>query len=346
MSGYIITEDFIELKRLYEEGNIGKFENKISSYTADDLREFAAYFSLDISSKDEYYNVKIISEITYNLILKEKFTKNDRFVILALKHWGRCVYLSCEKGLWRDVIKYGNLIYEYTLDNDEKWDIQDYLSQAYFYQGNYERELFYRKRILDQNDYLSLYNYALALFHNQRYEEAKLYNQLCIEQNEFPPAFRNQAHISIVLENDYVKAYDFCDKALEVYYKKEKDFPLVYPIIYLLQQIFICGLCSNYELYKRLMIRKEEFEDGIKSNNKLAENVHMVRFIEICSLTNRAIFYFENVEFLDSINLFHKAEKNIDAEMKIIDEKVILNTYYGKIKEVVSLYILFIQIIN
>ena len=186
----------------------------------------------------------------------------------------------------------------------------------------------------------------MALFHNQRYEEAKLYNQLCIEQNEFPPAFRNQAHISIVLENDYVKAYDFCDKALEVYYKKEKDFPLVYPIIYLLQQIFICGLCSNYELYKRLMIRKEEFEDGIKSNNKLAENVHMVRFIETCSLTNRAIFYFENVEFLDSINLFHKAEKNIDAEMKIIDEKVILNTYYGKIKEVVSLYILFIQIIN
>lgn len=94
------------------------------------------------------------------------------------------------------------------------------------------------------------------------------------------------------------------------------------------------------------MIRKEEFEDGIKSNNKLAENIHMVRFIEICSLTNRAIFYFENVEFLDSINLFHKAEKNIDAEMKIIDEKVILNTYYGKIKGVVSLYILFIQIIN
>lgn len=332
MSGYIITEDFIELKRLYEEGNIGKFENKISSYTADDLREFAAYFSLDISSKDEYYNVKIISEITYNLILKEKFTKNDRFIILALNHLGRCVNLSCEKGLWKDVIKYGNLIYEYTLDDDEKWDIQHYLSQAYFYQGNYEKELFYRKRILDQNDYLSLYNYALALFHNQRYEEAKLYNQLCIEQNEFPPAFRNQAHISIVLENDYVKAYDFCDKALEVYYKKEKDFPLVYPIIYLLQQIFICGLCSNYELYKRLMIRKEEFEDGIKSNNKLAENVHMVRFIEICSLTNRAIFYFENVEFLDSINLFHKAEKNIDAEMKIIDEKVILNTYYGKLK--------------
>lgn len=113
--------------------------------------------------------------------LKEKCTKNDRFIILALKHLGRCVYLSCKKGLWKDVIKYGNLIYEYTLDNDEKWGIQDYLSQAYFYQGNYERELFYRKRILDQNDYLSLYNYALALFHNhQSYEEAKLYNQLCI----------------------------------------------------------------------------------------------------------------------------------------------------------------------
>ncbi len=32
--------------------------------------------------------------------------------------------------------------------------------------------------------------------------------------------------------------------------------------------------------------------------------------------------------------------------MKIIDEKVLLYTYYGKIKEVVSLYILFIQIIN
>lgn len=63
-------------------------------------------------------------------------------------------------------------------------------------------------------------------------------------------------------------------------------------------------------------------------------------------MTNRAIFYFEKVEFLDSINLFHKAEKNIDAEIKIIDEKVILNTYYGKIKEIVSLYILFIQIIN
>lgn len=57
------------------------------------------------------------------------------------------------------------------------------------------------------------------------------------------------------------------------------------------------------------MIRKEEFEDGINRNNKLAENIHVVRFIEICSLTNRAIFCFENVEFLDSINLFHKAEK-------------------------------------
>ena len=69
------------------------------------MREFAAYFSLDISSEDEYYNVKIISEITYNLMLNEKFIKNDRFIILVLKHWGRCVYLSCEKGLWRDVIK-------------------------------------------------------------------------------------------------------------------------------------------------------------------------------------------------------------------------------------------------
>lgn len=82
---------------------------------------------------DEYYNVKIISEITYNLVLKEKFTKNDRFIILALKYWGRCVYLSCEKELWKDIIKYGDLIYEYTLDKDEKWDIQDFLSQAYFY---------------------------------------------------------------------------------------------------------------------------------------------------------------------------------------------------------------------
>lgn len=346
MSGYVITEDFIELKRLYEEGNIDKFEKKISSYTADDLREFASYFSLDISSKDEYYNVKIISEITYNLVLKERFTKDDRFIILALKHWGRCVYLSCEKGLWKDVIKYGNLIYEYTLDNDEKWDIQDYLSRAYFYQGNYEKELFYRKRILDQNDYLSLYNYALALFHNQRYEEARLYNQLCIEQYEFPPAFRNQAHISIVLDNDYVKAYDFCDKGLEVYYKREKDFPLVYPIIYLLQQIFICGLCSSDELYKRLELHKEKGENGIKCNDKLAEKIYMVRFIEICSLTNRAIYNFENVEFRNSINLFHKAQINIDAEKKIIDEKIILNTYYDKINEVVSLYILFIQIIN
>lgn len=254
MSGYVITKDFIELRKLYEEGNIDKFEKKISSYTADDLREFAAFFSLDISSKEEYYNVKIISEITYNLVLKENYTKNDRFIIFAIKHWGRCVYLSFEKGLWKDVIKYGNLIYEYTLDDDEKWDIQDYLSRAYFYQGDNEKELFYRKRILNQNDYLSLYNYALALFHNQRYVEAKLYNQLCIEQYEFPPAFRNQAHISIVLDNDYVKAYDFCDKALEVYYKAEKDFPLVNPIIYLLQQLFICGLCSSNELYKRLMM--------------------------------------------------------------------------------------------
>ncbi len=94
------------------------------------------------------------------------------------------------------------------------------------------------------------------------------------------------------------------------------------------------------------MIYKENFEGGIKSNDKLAENIHMVRFIETCSLTNRAIYYFENVEFLNSINLLHKAQTNIDAEMKIIDEKVILNIYYGKIKEVVSLYILFIQIIN
>ena len=77
-----------------------------------------------------------------------------------------------------DVIKYRNLIYECTLDNNEKWDIQDYLSRAYFYQGNYEKGLFYRKRILDHNDHLSLYNYALALFYDQRYEEARLYNQL------------------------------------------------------------------------------------------------------------------------------------------------------------------------
>ena len=46
--------------------------------------------------------------------------------------------------------------------------------------------------------------YALALFHNQRYEEAKLYNQLCIEQNEFPPAFRNQVHISIGTRMDQI----------------------------------------------------------------------------------------------------------------------------------------------
>lgn len=89
-----------------------------SSNCTNDLREFATYFSLVISLKDEYYNVKIISEITYNLVLKEKIIKDDRFIILILKHWGRCVYLSCEKGLWKDVIKYGNLIYEYTLDND------------------------------------------------------------------------------------------------------------------------------------------------------------------------------------------------------------------------------------
>lgn len=346
MSGYVITKDFIELKKFYEEGNIDKLEKKVSSYTADDLREFAAYFSLDISSKNEYYNVKIISEIAYNLVLKEKFTKDDRFIILALKHWGRCVYLSCEKRLWKDVIKYRELIYEYTLNDEERWDIQDYLSQAYFYQGNYEKELFYRKNILNQNDYLSLYNYALALFHNQRYEEAKLYNQLCIEQYEFPPAFRNQAHISIVLENDYVKAYDFCDKALEVYYKNEKDFPLVYPIIYLLHKIFICGLCSSDELYKRLMIHKEKYEDGIKNNNKLVNNIYLIRFVEICTLTNRAIYYFENVEFSNSINLFHKSETNIDAEIKIIGEKIILSSYYSKLKEVVSLYKLFIQIIN
>ena len=75
MSGYVITKDFIELKKIYEEGNIHKFEKKVSSFTADDLREFAAYFSLNIFSKDEYYNVKIISEISYNLVLKEKFTK-------------------------------------------------------------------------------------------------------------------------------------------------------------------------------------------------------------------------------------------------------------------------------
>lgn len=95
MSVYVITKDFIELKRLYEQGNIDKFEKKIASYTVDDLWEFAAYFSLDISSKDEYYNVKIISEITYHLVLKEKFAKDDKFIICALGHWGRCVYLSC-----------------------------------------------------------------------------------------------------------------------------------------------------------------------------------------------------------------------------------------------------------
>lgn len=101
MIGYIITEDFIELKRLYKEGNIDKFENKISSYTADDLYEFAAYFTLDISLKDEYYNVKIISEITYNLVLKESLQKmidllflllnigEDVFIYLVKKDCGR-----------------------------------------------------------------------------------------------------------------------------------------------------------------------------------------------------------------------------------------------------------------
>lgn len=136
-------------------------------------------------------------------------------------------------------------------------------------------------------------------------------NQLCIELYEFPPAFRNQAHISIVLDNDYVKAYDFCDKALEVYYKRKKDFPLVCSIVYLLQQIFICGLCSSDELYKRLELRKKEFENEIKCNDKLDINIHMVCFIEICSLTNRAMYNFENVELRNSINSFHKSQTNI-----------------------------------
>ena len=57
MNNYIIKKDFVDLKKIYEENNIELFEKRISTYSPKELFEFAAYFSLNISSKDEYYNV-------------------------------------------------------------------------------------------------------------------------------------------------------------------------------------------------------------------------------------------------------------------------------------------------
>jgi len=62
-------KDFITLKALYEEGSIDKLEKKISNYSANELYEFATYFSLVKNSDDEYYNEKIISEISYCILL-------------------------------------------------------------------------------------------------------------------------------------------------------------------------------------------------------------------------------------------------------------------------------------
>lgn len=163
-------------------------------------------------------------------------------MVLVLKYLGRCVYLSSERKLWNDVIKYGSLIFEFTLDEDEKVTVLDYLSLAHFYQGDFEKELYYREILLNDKDFLSLYNYALALFHNQRYEEARFYNNRCLEKYEFPPALRNQAHIFIFLEDDYIKAYNFLESALKAYYENVNEFPLVNPIIYLLHEILICGI--------------------------------------------------------------------------------------------------------
>lgn len=343
---YVIREDFITLKKLYEEGNIDKFEKKISNYSAGELYEFAAYFSLIRISNNEYYNVKVISEISYYILLKVKYNKSDKFVILALKHLGRCVYLSSEKKLWNDVIKYGLLIFEFTLEEDEKITILDYLSLAYFYQGNYGKELYYREKLLDDSDFLSLYNYALALFHNQKYEEARFYNQRCLEKCEFPPALRNQAHICVLLEDDYIKAYGFCEKALKAYYKNEDEYSLVNPIIYLLQELFICALCSSDKLHSELLLHKEEFERGIKNNYRLSNNIHMIYFIEACSFSNRGIYYFEQMEFNESIELFNKALTKIYSEMERLDKSLIIVDFYYKLKGIIEFYILLIKIIH
>lgn len=344
MNNYIIKKDFVDLKKIYEENNIELFEKRISTYSPKELFEFVAYFSLNISSKDEYYNVKILSEIAYNILSKIEIEKADKFVILSLKHLGRCVYLSKEKGNWNDVIKYGLLILEYTLDNDEEKTIQDYLSYAYFCKGDYEKELLFRKKLLEE-DYLSLYNYALALFHNQKYEESRFYYNRCLEKKLFPPALRNQAHVCVVLDNDYDKAYEFCEKAMEAYYKDKESFPEINPIGYLLHQFIISGLCSSEYLYAELSQHKLKFLEAMEKNSELSQNIHIVHFIECCSYSNRAIYYFERMDFDKCWDFFQQSLKIIDTEKKIIDEELVIISFYNKIEETIRVYILLIQVL-
>lgn len=347
MNKYVIKGDFIELKKLYESGSINKFEKKILNYSVQELFEFAAYFSLIIKSNDEYYNVKIIAEIIYNILKKYGSTNIPKELLNYAKgSLGRCLYLSSERKLWNDVIKYGLLLNHYVTDKEEINEITDYLSIAYFYQGNFEKELILRKQLLDNDDYLSLYNYALALFHNKIYEESRFYYQRCLEKFEFPPALRNQAHLTIVLDDDYIKAYEFCERALEVYYRNEHEFPLVNPVIYLTHQLFLCGLCSSDKLYSELAQHKLKFEEEIKKNNKLNNNIHMINFINACSLMNRGIYSFEQTEFRKAVDLFEQAIREISKEISEITDINPLISFNNKLRDVAEFYILLVKIIN
>jgi tetratricopeptide (TPR) repeat protein len=347
MNNYVIKKDFIELKRLYENGNIERFDKKLLDYSIQELLEFAAYFSLNITSKEEYYNVKVVAEIMYNILIKSKICKNmDDLLNYAVSVIGRCIRISVDKEFWNDVIKYGLLLMHYVSDVEEKNALIDYLSLAYFYQGNFQKELKFRKQILDNNDYLSLYNYALALFHDRQYVEARLYYNFCLEKFKFPPAFRNQAHISVILDDNYVEAYEFCQKALDTYYENKSEFPLVNPFIYLIQQLLLCGLCSNDNLLSKLSVHKEKFEKGIQDNSELKNNVHIIRFIDSCSMMNRGIYQFEKTDFKKSVELFDQVIQNIDEEKGNLDYNTYaFNIFCDKLKDVANIYILLVKII-
>lgn len=347
MNNYVIKRDFIELKHLYENGDIEKFEKRILDYSIKDIFEFSAYFSVNIKTNDEYYIVKIIAEIIYNIIQKSvRNSLASEFFYYANNALGRCIYLSSERKLWNDVIKYGTLLSHYVTDEEEVNDILDYLGMAYFYQGNFKKELEIREQLLDNDNYLSLYNYALALFHNMLYEEARVYYQRCLEKLEFPPALRNQAHLSVILDDDYIKAYDFCEKALLAYYKNENQFPLVNPFIYLAHQLFLCGLSSSDKLFSELNQHKLKFEDGIRNNDQLSNNIHMINFINACSLMNRGIHYFEQTDFGKSVELFEQVIQKVHINLNEIDKSTPLGSFNDKLKEVAEFYILLVKIIN
>ncbi|MBC3888430.1 hypothetical protein GH810_08935 [Acetobacterium paludosum] len=339
----MIRKDFVELKHLYEDGKMFFFEEQLSRYTIQEIIEFSQYFSLNVQNKDEYYNVKMIAEIMYNLIIR-----TGNYCVIEIMEYaknviGRCMALSVDREAWKDVKKYSMFLLNYVTDANEICELQGCLSLAYFYLGNYEKELELRKMLLDHDDYLSLYNYALALFHNRKYEDARVYYKNCLEKFQFPPAYRNQAQISIILEDNYEEAYLLVKKATDVYLNNPNKFNIIGINTYVEHQLFLCGVCSSDMLFKELGLHKKKYENEIKNDKDAEKNTYYLKLISICCDLNRAIRYFEEMDYSKSFKLLNPIVNDVEREVIVFNSKSI---FEESLKKITKVYIILIKIIQ